>query len=92
MAVGGLDGMLLNGDGVYWVDTQGLMSLFARTARTLINTWCAFHIKLLRTLVLCCWDCGMVGVVIIAVVALLCYDSFYTLMSDVLIIRPGYAR
>ena len=92
MAVGGLDGMLLNGDGVYWVDTQGLMSLFARTARTLINTWCAFHIKLLRTLVLCCWDCGMVGVVIIALVALLCYVSFYTLMSDVLIIRPGYAR
>ena len=39
-----------------------------------------------------CWDCGMVGVVIIALVALLCYVSFYTLMSDVLIIRRGYAR
>ena len=68
------------------------MSLFARTARALINTWCAFHIKLLRTLVFCCWDGGMVGVVIIALVALLCYVFFYTMMSDVLILRPGYAR
>ena len=53
------------------------MSLFAMTARALINTWCEFHIKLLRTLVFCCRDCDMDSVVINRACLHCCVMSFF---------------